>query len=477
MKLSEFAREIENARVVGEDAEIASLCTDSRVAGKGDLFFCLRGTHVDSHRFIDEACKKGASAVVSEQETEAPSQLIVPDGRVAMARISAAFYGHPERKMKIVGVTGTNGKTTVCHMIYNIMKAAGKKAGIIGTLGAEYGTRTFAPVLTTPDPVFLFSVLSDMAKDGVEVVAMEVSAHALALKKECPIVYDVAVFTNLTRDHLDFFADMNAYGAAKKTLFSPERTRFSVLNSGDEFSRLLTGTEHETYGLENPADCFAVVEREDLRGSELLLNLSDELVETKLHMMGRHNISNALAAASAARRLGADGKAIGKGLSEMTGVNGRLEWVASINGADVFVDFAHTPDGLQKSLSALRAHCRGRLSVLFGCGGNRDSGKRAKMGETAAKFADFSVITSDNPRYEDPCAIMSEIEAGFAPVSKSYVAIEDREKATGYALNRLRGGDVLLIAGKGGETYQEIMGIKYGYDDKDVITSYLRKRL
>ena len=221
MKLSEFAREIENARVVGEDAEIASLCTDSRVAGKGDLFFCLRGTHVDSHRFIDEACKKGASAVVSEQETEAPSQLIVPDGRVAMARISAAFYGHPERKMKIVGVTGTNGKTTVCHMIYNIMKAAGKKAGIIGTLGAEYGTRTFAPVLTTPDPVFLFSVLSDMAKDGVEVVAMEVSAHALALKKECPIVYDVAVFTNLTRDHLDFFADMNAYGAAKKTLFSP----------------------------------------------------------------------------------------------------------------------------------------------------------------------------------------------------------------------------------------------------------------
>lgn len=477
MKLSEFAREIESARVVGEDAEITSLCTDSRVAGKGDLFFCLRGTHVDSHRFIDEACKKGAAAVVAEHETEAPSQLIVPDGRAAMARIAAAFYGHPERKMKIAGVTGTNGKTTVCHMIYNIMKAAGKKAGIIGTLGAEYGTRTFAPVLTTPDPVFLFSVLSDMVQDGVEVVAMEVSAHALALKKECPIVYDVVVFTNLTRDHLDFFADMNAYGAAKKTLFSPERTRFAVLNSDDGFSRQLTGVEHETYGLENPADCFAVVEREDLRGSELLLNLSDELVETKLHMTGRHNISNALAAASAARRLGADGKAIGKGLSEMTGVNGRLEWVATANGADVFVDFAHTPDGLQKSLSALRAHCRGKLSVLFGCGGNRDSGKRAKMGETAAKFADFSVITSDNPRYEDPCAIMSEIETGFAPVSKNYVVIEEREKATGYALNRLREGDVLLVAGKGGETYQEIMGIKYGYDDKDVITSYLRKRL
>lgn len=477
MKLSEFAKEIEGARVVGEDAEISSLCTDSRVAAAGDLFFCLRGTHVDSHRFIDEACKKGAAAVVSERETGARAQLIVPDGRAAMAYISAAFYGHPEKKMKLVGVTGTNGKTTVCHMIYNIMKAAGKKAGLIGTLGAEYGTRTFAPALTTPDPVFLFSVLSDMVKDGVEVVAMEVSAHALALKKEIPIQYDVAVFTNLTRDHLDFFADMNAYGAAKKSLFLPERTRFAVLNSDDGFSRQLTGVPSETYGLDNPADCFAVIREESLRGSDLLLNLTDELVEVKLHMTGRHNISNALAAASAARRLGVDGKAIGQGLSQMKGVNGRLQWVASAGGADVFVDFAHTPDGLQKSLSALRAHCKGRLAVLFGCGGNRDAGKRAKMGETAARLADFAVITSDNPRYEDPCAIISEIEAGFLPVSKNYVAIEDREKATCYALGKLERGDVLLVAGKGGETYQEIMGIKYNYDDKDVITSYLGKRL
>lgn len=474
MKLSELAREIKGARLTGGDAEIKALCTDSRLAGEGELFFCFRGTHSDSHGYAVEAVRRGAEAVVTERELNVGCpELVVGNGREAMARLSAAFYSHPERKLKVVGITGTNGKTTTSFMLKNILEEAGIKTGVIGTLGAEYGERKVAPVLTTPDPVFLFSLLADMVKEGIEVAVMEVSAHALALKKECPILYDIAIFTNLTQDHLDFFQDMKTYGEAKRSLFTPARTRFAILNADDPFSERLKGVPHTTYGIDTPADCFAVIESETLRGSTVVLNLNDELMETRLSLTGKYNVSNALAAAEAGRRLGADAGAITRGLSRTAGVSGRLEWVASSEGAEIFVDFAHTPDGLEKSLGALKAHCGGRLVVLFGCGGNRDRGKRKKMGETAAKLADFAVLTSDNPRYEDPCAILKEIEEGYRAISKKYVVIEDREKATEYAVRQLKKGDVLLVAGKGGETYQEIMGIKYGYDDKDVIRSFL----
>ncbi len=476
MKLTELVREVRGARLIGEDREITSLCTDSRLAGEGDLFFCFRGTHSDSHEYAEDAVQRGASAIVVERELKLGcSEIVVEDGREAMAYLSAAFYRHPEKKLRIVGITGTNGKTTTSFMLKNILEEAGKKTGVIGTLGAEYGERKVAPVLTTPDPVFLFSLLADMVREGIEVAVMEVSAHALALKKERPILYDLAIFTNLTRDHLDFFQDMKSYGEAKKSLFTPNRTRFAILNADDPFSEKLKGVPCVTYGIDTPADCFAVIGSESLRGSRIVLNLNDELMETELSLTGKYNVSNALAAAEAARRLGADSGAITRGLSRTSGVNGRLEWVASYAGADVFVDFAHTPDGLEKSLGALKAHCKGKLFVLFGCGGNRDRGKRRKMGETAARIADFAVLTSDNPRYEDPCAILGEIEEGYRSVSKKYVVVEDREKATEYALKQLGKGDVLLVAGKGGETYQEIMGIKYSYDDKDVIKSSLGK--
>lgn len=478
MKLSYLAKEIGKSRLIGGDAEISSLCTDSRVAGEGDLFFCFRGTHCDSRKFADEAEKRGASAIVCESACDVNCpQLLVPDGREAMARLSAAFYGHPEKKLQIAGVTGTNGKTTVTHMLRNILTESGRETGMIGTLGAQYASSTVAPALTTPDPVFLFSLLSDMEKAGVECVVMEVSAHALALKKECPIVYDAAVFTNLTQDHLDFFGNMRAYGEAKKTLFAPERCRFAVLNSDDRFSRDLERGDvpHASYGLENPADCFAVIESETISGSRVLLNLNDELVDAEINMTGRHNVYNALAAACAARHMGAGTGEIARGLARTTGVDGRLERVGVLRGADIFVDFAHTPDGLKKSLLALKEHCGGKLIVLFGCGGNRDGGKRPLMGEAAAELCDFAVITSDNPRFEDPCEIISQIEKGYRSVSKNYTAIEDREKATAYAMSLLSKGDVLLVAGKGGETYQEIMGIKYSYNDKAVINALLGK--
>lgn len=471
MRLSEFAKET-GGRLKG-DAEITALVTDSRVAGKGDLFFCYRGTREDSHCFAPEAVRRGASALVCERESELNvPQLIVQDGREAMARIAAAFYSHPEKDMKIVGVTGTNGKTTVSYMFRNIMQKSGCKTGLIGTLGASYGSVEVAPSLTTPDPISLFSLLSDMKKDGCKVVVMEVSAHALALKKDCPLSYEAAIFTNLTQDHLDFFKTMKAYGAAKKLLFS--RARCSVLNADDAFSSELVslGKSCVTYGLDTPADCFAIPESENIGGSSAVFNLNDEICEVKLPLVGRHNLYNALAAGAAAQQLGADGEAIAAGL-QITQVDGRLERVAYYNGATIFVDFAHTSDGLEKSLSALRPFTKGRLIVLFGCGGNRDKDKRPVMGATAARFSDFAVLTSDNPRFEDPMAILAQIEAGFRTVSDRYVVIEERERAIAYAVGILQKGDVLLLAGKGGETYREVMGIKYDYNDKAVIRSIL----
>ncbi len=475
MKLSELQREIEGAKMIGKDVEITSLCCDSRVSGAGDMFFCFQGTNTDAHAFAREAVLRGAVAILCEKPLDLPcSQLVVKEGREGMSRVAAAFYAHPEKKLKIVGITGTNGKTTTSHMIFSIFEESGKKAGLIGTLGAKYGDTFVAPTLTTPDPVFLFSLLADMVKAGVEIVVLEVSAHALALKKELPVCYDTAVFTNLTHDHLDFFKDMHDYGNAKKQLFLPNRCRFAVLNFDDAFSReiMKEGTPYISYGLENPADAFALVERENVKESEVLLNLNDELIEAKIPLTGRHNVYNALAAACTCRRMGVRASAIARGLAK-TSVSGRLEWVANVRGAEIFVDFAHTPDGLKQSLTALRSHCAGKLVVVFGCGGNRDRKKRPEMGETVAQLCNFAVITSDNPRYEDTCAIMAEIEKGYRLHSKEYVLVEEREGGIAYGIKCLQEGDILLVAGKGGETYQEIMGIKYAYNDKDTIKNIL----
>ncbi len=475
MKLSKLCREY--GRREG-DAEITGLCTDSRVAGEGDLFFCFRGESVDSHAFAEEAFSRGAAAICCEKRLELPCpQVIVPDGREGMARLSAAFYQNPERKLKIVGVTGTNGKTTTCHLLFSALQESGRKVGLIGTLGARFGERVIPPDLTTPDPISLFSLLADMQRDGVEIVVMEVSAHALALRKVAPILFEVGIFTNLTRDHLDFFKEMGPYGEAKRSLFLPGSCKFGVYNADDEFSKKLLSlpTPHMTFGLKFPADASAQIVKESMTGTEAVFSLCGKRIPVSLNLTGRYNLSNALAAACAAEKLGAGAEEIRRGFCKLTSVEGRLERVATFRGAEIFVDFAHTPDGLEKALKNLKAHCKGKLIAVFGCGGNRDEGKRKLMGETAAKFSDYAVLTSDNPRFEEPCAIIREIEEGFSRISLEYTAIEEREKAIEFALQRLSEGDVLLVAGKGGETYQEIMGIKYEFNDKNVIRSLIER--
>lgn len=482
MRLSKLMKRLE-INYEGEEREIFSLFTDSRKTAASGLFFCLSGQNADSHNLAQEAVKNGAVALVAEREVQADvPQVIVKDARKALAILSSEFYGNPTEKMKVIGVTGTNGKTTTTHMLASILEKAGKKVGIIGTLGISYGEKRYPADLTTPDPIVLQERLADMFLCGIEYVVMEVSAHALYYHKTAGVRFSACIFTNLSQDHLDFFQTMDSYKQAKRTLFDEKICPIAIVNGDEETGREIGKLREKGigktvyYGLTTPVDAFAIITDETLYGSECMLNLDDRLCRITLSMTGRHNIYNALAAALCATELGVSSYAIAEGLTAVRGVCGRLERLETYNGAEVYVDFAHTPDGLEKSLDSLRKHCKGRLICLFGCGGNRDKSKRPLMGETVAKKSDFSILTSDNPRYEDPLDIISAIEKGYRRFSVKYVIVPDRKKAIEYALEFLRKGDVLLVAGKGGENYQEIMGIKYPFNDHDIIKEIFQRR-
>ncbi len=486
MRLTKLAEAVDGRVILGEsevDREILSLSIDSRKKAEGSLFICLVGENADGHNHVAEAVQNGAVAIVCERlvSTNVP-QIVVDNARKSMGVIAAAFYGFAAQKMQIIGITGTNGKTTTAHMLAEILRTAGKKVGIIGTLGVSFGRKKLPPTLTTPDPIELHAIFAEMLLCGTEYVVMEVSAHALSYYKTEGIEFAAAIFTNFTQDHLDFFADMDTYKQAKLRLFQQNTLQVAVLNGDDCVGRELGSIceKHRIksvfYGLNTPVDAFAIVTDESLRGTECMLNVNDELCRVSLSMTGRHNVYNALAAAVCAMELGISTQSIEEGLRSLDGVDGRLQRVTAFNGAEIYVDFAHTPDGLQNSLRALKTHCLGRLVCLFGCGGNRDKSKRSIMGETAAKGADFSVLTSDNPRYEDPLDIITEIEKGYRRFSPRYVIVPDRKRALDYALDLLKKGDVLLVAGKGGEYYQEIMGIKYPFNDHDSIIELLAQK-
>ena len=478
MRLAKIAEAL-GGEWIGGEKEISALNIDSRQKIQNSLFICIKGENYDAHDLAGDALRGGAVAFITEKrlDVNAP-QIIVSDSRAALGVAASVFYGNPSSKLKIIGITGTNGKTTTSYMLASILRAAGKNVGVIGTLGVIYGRKKLPADLTTPDPIALHQTLADMLICGVEYVVMEVSAHALYYKKTEGIEFSACIYTNLSQDHLDFFSSMEEYGKAKKRLFSAEKCAVALLNGDDKLGReigeerLKKGLKTLYYGIETPAECFAIITDESLQGTECMLNINDELCRVSLTLFGLHNVYNALAAAACATILGA-GDGIKGGLSNLKGVSGRLERITSSKRGEIFVDFAHTPDGLEKSMSALKKYCKGKLICVFGCGGNRDAEKRAIMGEIAAKKADFTVLTSDNPRYEDPLDIISAIEKGYRRFSTSYVIVPDRRKAISYALDMLKKEDVLLIAGKGGEEYQEIMGIKYPFNDYTVVEELL----
>ena len=466
-----------------EDAgeiEITSLAVKSSQAEKGSVFFALKGVKNDGGKYIEEAVKNGAVCIISEKKCFGFGAVVikVSDDRVALAQISARFYGNPQIGMKFVGITGTNGKTTTSYMIKSILKAAGKKTGIIGTLGAFIDDE---PVeftdMTTPDPPELFKILAKMKSVGVTHVVMEVSAHALALKKTTGIVFDVAALTNVGRDHLDYFETEEKYEQAKKLLFLPEKCLCRVLNVDDRFGRLLCSefpSCTRTYGVNNPADAFAIDEEYSLGGIRFVMNLCDDILKIACPIAGRFNVYNALCAALACKQLGVNAHAVAKGLRNVGEVDGRFNVIGGAK-QKIVIDFAHTPESLKNAICSLKECATGKIVAVFGCGGDRDKGKRPEMGKVACENADFCVVTSDNPRSEDPEKIISDVISGMK--KDNYTVVPDRKQAIRYAVECAGDNGVVLIAGKGGEKYQEINGIKYEFSDAEFVRRLMEEKV
>ena len=432
----------------------------------------------DAHAFAPQAVENGCVALVVEDFVDVPvAQARVENVRSAMAYIASAFYGHPERSLRMLGVCGTKGKTTTSFLLKAILEAAGYKTGLIGTTGNLIGDKHLPSNMTTPDPVDLHRCLRQMADEGVTAVSMEVSAHAVDMHRLDGVPFEAACFTNLSQDHLDYFYTMENYFQTKKRFFLEGAVKNAALNADDEYSERIQKEiriPYITYGISANADVFARdIEISETGVSFSILLRGLENVTIRMRLTGMFNVYNALAAASLAMILGIDKAAIKAGLESVKAVPGRVEMLDTNTPYRVILDYAHSPDALENVLSTVRAFTRNRLIVLVGCGGDRDHAKRPIMGEIVGRLADFSILTSDNPRTEDPNVILRSIELGMKRTKGRYVVIENRREAIRYALEMGREGDVIILAGKGNETYQDIMGVKRPFDEKVVVRELL----
>ncbi len=460
--------------------EIGDLCSDSRKTKgvKNGLFFCIPGAKFDAHEYAAQAVENGCVALVVDHfvDVDVP-QVKVSSVRAAMARMAAAFYGHPADGMRLVGVTGTKGKTTTSYMIKSILEQAGMTVGLIGTTGNMIGEKRIASNYTTPDPIDLQRDLREMADAGAQAVVMEVSAHAIDMFRLDGMVFEVGAYTNLSQDHLDYFGTMEKYFECKKRFFTTGMVKNAVLNADEETSvsilRDLT-IPHVTFGIAAAADLFA----RDIEISESGVSFELKLqgmhaLPIHLRMTGMFNVYNAIAAASCAMVLGISHDDIRAGLEKIENVPGRIEMLPTDKPYRVILDYAHAPDALDNILRTCREFTRGRLIALFGCGGDRDRGKRPIMGRIGGELADLCILTSDNPRNEDPMAILNAIEEGIRETDCEYVVIENRREAIRYALSIGQPGDVIALCGKGHENYQEIRGVKHPFDEKVIVAELL----
>lgn len=462
------------------DTEIAAVTNNSREQTDHGLFFCIAGARFDAHDFAPQAIENGCAALVVEHylDMDVP-QVRVSNGRAAMARMAAAFYGHPARKMKLVGITGTKGKTTTSYLLKAVLEQAGYKCGLIGTTGNMIGETRLKSSLTTPDPIDLQRTLRMMADEGVEVVSMEVSAHAVDMHRLDGLTFEAGCYTNLSQDHLDYFHTMENYFETKKRFFTEGMVANAAVNADEETSPALLRDltiPHFTYGICANADLFArdIEITEDGVTFELRLRGMHNIT-INLGMTGMFNVYNALAAASCAMILGVSAENIKLGLESIKAVPGRIEMLPTHTPYRVILDYSHSPDALKNILQTVREFAKGRVIALFGCGGDRDHGKRPMMGRIGGELADLCILTSDNPRTEDPMEILAAVEEGIKPTGKPYVVIENRRDAIRHALEMGREGDIIVLAGKGHETYQEIMGVKRPFDEKVVVQELLEE--
>ena len=495
MKLSSLLESLVVEDFVGlEDQLISSIHYDSRNVKPGGLFVAIHGLRSDGHTYINEAVKKGAVAVVTEKPWSVPASVgvvQVGDTRRALAALSSAYYGNPSRGLFVIGITGTNGKTTTAYVTEAILSAAGFNVGVIGTINYRFKGQTFCNPVTTPESLDLMRILRQMADSGVTHVVLEVSSHALDLDRVATCEFDIGAFTNLSRDHLDYHGDMETYWQCKKRLClgclgqgSKQAQAAAVINWDD--------TKGKDLASEVSVKCLRVGLSKgcQIRAENILVTVDgvSGTVQTpegnfdfSSHLVGHHNVANILAATGVATAMGLSLPVIKKGIESLHGVPGRLERVANKSGITVFVDYAHTPDALENVLRALKGLASGRLITIFGCGGDRDRDKRPMMGAVAARSSDLCVLTSDNPRTETPEAILSEIMAGTTAVRDrryepwelengfdmpGYVVEPDRRRAIQLGLGAATPGDTVLIAGKGHETYQIIGGQTVPFDDR-----------
>ncbi|HAU32719.1 MAG TPA: UDP-N-acetylmuramoyl-L-alanyl-D-glutamate--2,6-diaminopimelate ligase [Desulfotomaculum sp.] len=487
-----FSELIEEQKILAKSKDlqvpVRGLAYDSRSVGQDFLFFAVEGFKTDGHLFIEKAIENGASAVVIQKPVNIPENIAwiqVPDTRSALALFSARYYGNPTHKLKLIGVTGTNGKTTTTHLLAAIYRSAGDKTGIIGTISNWIGDLELPVDKTTPESLELQQLFSGMAQEGVKTVVMEVSSHALALRRVVGCRFKTALFTNISQDHLDFHQDMDDYLRTKAMLFKmlsledKSEPRFAIVNYDDPGAReILAASQVDvvTYGLGEKAMVRATEVEVTSKGVSFLIITPWGESRVALKLTGLFNVYNALAALAAG---GADGltlEAMIESLQSVSGVRGRFEKVDRGQDYTVVVDYAHTPDGLEKVLKTAREITSGKLISVFGCGGDRDRGKRPLMGEIAARLCDLAVVTSDNPRTEDPLKIITDVQAGMNGISGiDYVTIPDRRQAIAYALGRASAGDVVVIAGKGHEDYQIIGNRKFPFDDREEVIKVLEK--
>ena len=484
MKLKELLKDIRPLALKADvNMEISDIRYDSRAVMGGELFVAIAGLEADGHQYIQMAVERGAVAVVCQRvpEVDIP-YVLVEDSREALSLISARYFGQPALEMKLLGVTGTNGKTTTTLLLKSVLEHCLRaKVGLIGTNENQIGDEVLESERTTPESYVLQKLLRQMADAGCTYVVMEVSSHALALSRVAGIRFAVGVFTNLSQDHLDFHKNMDDYARAKSLLFT--QSGQGVINIDDSYAQIMlsaaesSGCHVLSFAVDKKeADLLAKNIRLKTGSVEFSALMPGEMQRMVLHIPGQFSVYNALGVVGCACCLAIPLEKTAEALGKAKGVRGRVETVPTDGDYAILIDYAHTPDALENVLRAVRAFATGRVVALFGCGGDRDSSKRPLMGGVAARLSDFVIVTSDNPRTEEPLAIMKEILGGMGESGTPYVTIEDRREAIAYAIDHHQPGDIIVLAGKGHETYQEVNRVKYPMDEREIVAEHLQRR-
>ena len=478
MILSELLKEVEVKQIIGNtQAKITGIAYNSREVKPGNLFVCISGFQTDGHKYAPDAIERGAVAIIAERDMSelGVTCVVVENSRIAHSKVSAAYYDHPDRKLCLIGITGTNGKTTTTYLVKSVLEAMGKKVGIIGTNQNMIGNEIIPSKHTTPDSLELMQLLSKMVEKGADYAVMEVSSHSLYLDRVTACSFDVGAFTNITQDHLDFHNTMEEYLDAKGILF--KISKIGAVNADDwGAEKLLSSATCErmiTYGIEKDSDMMASDVNLTENSVFFNLNYKGESHQVELGIPGKFSVYNAMTALACLEAVGIPVSEAVKYLKVARGVKGRVELVETGRDFSVIIDYAHTPDGLVNVIQTIKGFAKGRIITVFGCGGDRDKTKRPQMGEIASSMSDLAIVTSDNPRTEDPNSIIEDILVGVKEGGGKYVVIPNRFEAIEYALDHGEKDDIILLAGKGHETYQIFADRTISFDEREIVNKLL----